>query len=95
MVSVHGTSDYAFFGVSVSISADGMRRVAAGAQGGTRSQNAFGYVRISPWTRIGNDLLGAVSDDYAGHHVALSSDGSTVAMVKCTRILDRHGSRWR
>jgi hypothetical protein len=34
----------------------------------------------SLWTQIGSDIDGEATDDYSGHSVSLSSDGSVVAI---------------
>jgi hypothetical protein len=67
------------FGTSVAMSANGMR-ITAGALGGA------GYVQIFkerpnlPWIQVGNTILGEEAYDQFGWSVAMSADGSRVAI---------------
>ena len=72
-------------GHSVSLSSDGST-VAIGAY--LNDANGLynsGQVRIfkyqtDSWTQLGTDILGDEENDFNGHSVSLSSDGSTVAI---------------
>ena len=71
-------------GRSVALSSDGSR-VAIGAPWNDGNGNAAGHVRVyrwfSPnWFRDGSDIDGEAEGDLSGHSVALSSDGSRVAI---------------
>lgn len=67
-------------GFSVAVSSDG-RTVAIGAPGELNE----GQVRVyefsdGTWTQLGTDIDGEAAGDFSGFSVALSSDGSTVAI---------------
>ena len=71
-------------GYSVSISSDGTT-VAIGAFGNNGGGIDAGQVRVyqniaGTWTKIGADIDGEAADDYSGWSVAISSDGTTVAI---------------
>ena len=74
-------------GHSVSLSSDGLR-VAMGAPQYKvigQNNNDIGHVRIfdyngSAWVQVGADIVGKTAGDYFGDSVALSSDGSRVAI---------------
>jgi hypothetical protein len=73
-----------YFGWSVSLSADG-NRVAAGATQNDGSGNNAGHVRVhdfysGSWVQVGDDIDGEAADDKSGYAVALSADGSCVAI---------------
>jgi hypothetical protein len=84
---IDGETAYSYSGASVSLSADGTI-VAIGApnndgSGGVGSD--YGHVRIfqnteETWTQIGDDIDGEELGDQSGFRVALSSDGTTVAI---------------
>lgn len=68
-------------GASVAISADGSRV----AVGSTAASSSTGLVRIydwdgSSWGQVGSDILGETSGDISAYAIALSSDGSIVAI---------------
>ncbi len=72
------------FARSVSISSDGSI-VAMGAPYNDGNGLNSGQVRIykiisGTWIQQGSDIKGEAADDYSGHSVSLSSDGSTVAI---------------
>ena len=97
------------FGSSVALSSDG-NRVVIGSFSDSENGNAAGYVRIydwtgSQWTQAGSDLMGEGADDRFGTSVAISSDGSRVAIggilndsngidAGHVRIYDWTGSQW-
>jgi hypothetical protein len=96
-------------GNSVALSSDGSR-IAIGAyrNGGTGIDS--GHVRVydligSTWTQVGADIDGEAAEDYSGYSVALSSDGSRVAIgayandgtgasAGHVRVFDLVGSTW-
>ena len=75
------------FGYSVALSSDGSR-LAVGAAGNDNNFNInVGHVRVfdwdenqSTWTQVGTDIDGEASGDRFGWSVALSSDGSRLAV---------------
>ena len=71
-------------GSSVSLSSDGSV-VAVGAPFNAGNGSKSGQVRIydwegAAWSQRGADIDGEAADDWSGYSVALSSDGSTVAI---------------
>jgi hypothetical protein len=73
-----------YFGASVSLTADGTT-VAIGADYNDGNGSNSGHVRIyhwngSTWTQRGSDIDGEAVDDYSGWSVALSDDGTTIAI---------------
>jgi hypothetical protein len=71
-------------GQSVALSSDGTR-VAIGAPRNDGNGSDAGQVRIydwngTAWTQVGNDIDGEAAGDRSGTSVALSSDGSRVAI---------------
>ena len=72
------------FGCSVSLSSDGSI-VAIGALYNDGNGFNSGHVRVyenisGSWSQIGQDIDGESSNDWSGHSVSLSSDGSIVAI---------------
>ena len=82
---IDGEASYDDSGWCVSLSADGSI-VAIGATGNDNDNGSFsGHVRVyrnylGDWTQIGNDIDGEAEDDFSGHSLSLSADGSTVAI---------------
>jgi Flp pilus assembly pilin Flp len=73
-----------YFGSSVAISSDGTT-LAIGAYGNDGGGSNAGHVRVyqniaGAWVKIGADIDGEAADDYSGSSVAISSDGTTVAI---------------
>ena len=71
-------------GWSVAMSSDGSR-VAIGARFNNGIPNNSGHVRVyrydgSTWNQLGSDIDGENSEDQSGYSVAMSSDGSRVAI---------------
>ncbi|BDS11540.1 DUF7619 domain-containing protein [Aureispira anguillae] len=71
-------------GYSVSLSADGTI-VAIGAYKNDGAGSDAGHVRLyqwtgSAWVQLGNDIDGQSGNDYFGHSVSLSADGTVVAI---------------
>ena len=110
--SIDGEAEFDQSGYSVALSGDGSR-VAIGATGndgnGDNVVNS-GHVRIydlvdGAWTKVGSDIDGEAAFDYSGLSVALSSNGSRVAIGAYSndgngsnaghvRIYDYNGSSW-
>lgn len=81
--AINGKFSYDQSGNSISLSTDGSI-VAIGAANNT-SNNNTGYVSIykntnGTWTQLGDDIFGEAAGDNFGFSVALSSDGSIVAV---------------
>jgi hypothetical protein len=71
-------------GYSVAMSSDGSR-VAIGANQNNGTGPSAGHVRVydlvgSTWTQVGADIDGEAAGDLSGYSVAMSSDGSRVAI---------------
>ena len=71
-------------GSSVAMSADGTR-IAIGASGNDGNGNNSGHVRIytltnGAWTRNGADIVGENANDESGSSVAMSADGTRIAI---------------
>ena len=71
-------------GYSVAISSDGST-VAIGAPYNSGVGSSAGHVRVyqfvaGTWTKIGDDMDGEAAGDYSGYSVAISSDGTKVAI---------------
>jgi hypothetical protein len=94
-----------YFGWSVALSSDGTRLAVGAPQndgGGTDS----GHVRVfdlvgGTWTQVGGDIDGEAAGDQFGQSVALSSDGSRLAVganaptdVGYARVFDLVGGTW-
>ena len=78
---INGESQYTQSGFSVAMSSDGSRV----AIGGIGNQSSAGHVRVweydgTTWTQIGQDIDGENSSDNSGCSVAITSDGSRVAI---------------
>jgi hypothetical protein len=72
------------FGTSVALSSDGTR-LAVGAIYNDGTGSNAGHVRVfdwsgSAWTQLGADIDGEAAEDKSGHSVALSSDGTRLAV---------------
>ena len=96
-------------GFSVSMSADGTI-VAIGGHYNGQNGGRSGHVWVwewngSTWTQKGNDILGENANDYSGQAVALSLDGSSVAigaprfganstMYGQVRVFEWSGTSW-
>jgi len=93
-------------GSSIALSSDGNRLVI-----GAPANNTFaGHVRVYDWdgvdwTQTGADIDGDAENDWAGESVALSSDGSRLAVAivgndgggvgaGCVRVYDWDGFNW-
>merc|ERR1712176_895819 len=81
---IDGEAAWDYSGVSVSLSADGLR-LAIGAYGNDGNGSDSGHVRVyelkesGKWEQLGQDIDGEAEDDYSGTSVSLSADGLTVA----------------
>ncbi len=92
---VDGEAAYDYSGYSVAISSDGTT-VAIGAPLNDGAGSNAGQVRVykniaGTWTKIGADIDGEAAYDNSGYSVAISSDGSTVA-IGATSNLSLFGS---
>jgi uncharacterized repeat protein (TIGR02543 family) len=81
---IYGEAAYDVGGYSVALSSDGTI-VAIAAPGNDGGGDAAGRVGIyrntnDAWTQIGGDIYGEAADDSSGDSVALSSDGTIVAI---------------
>ena len=81
---VDGEAAYDYSGYSVAISSDGTT-VAIGATNNDGGGSDAGQVRVyqniaGTWTKIGADIDGEAAYDNSGYSVAISSDGTTVAI---------------
>jgi len=106
---LNGPTSNAYFGASVSLSSDGTI-VAIGAFNTTGSSSYSGKTSIyeyngSSWSQLGADISGEAANDKSGYDVALSSDGTIVAIGARfndgggsnsghTRIYEYNGSSW-
>ncbi len=78
---IHGGASNDQFGYDVAISADGTYIAASS----TNNSLSAGQTRIfewtgSTWVQVGASLVGDNSYDYAGRSIALSDDGTTIAI---------------
>ena len=96
-------------GNSIALSSDGLR-LAVGAKANDGNGSFSGHVRVfgwngSNWTQVGADIDGEVAGDSSGESVALSADGSRVAVGAIlndgsamnagqVRVFDWNGSVW-
>ncbi len=83
---INGDASYDNLGGSVDLSSDGSR-LAVGALGNDGNGSESGVVRVfvwdgrfSNWVQLGQDIRGEAEGDWSGSSVALSSDGSRVAI---------------
>jgi len=78
---VAGGGDYDEFGDKVALSADGtiMAVGAIAAGGGAGQVRAYGYVS-GAWTQLGDPINGTATKDKFGSSVALSADGTIMAV---------------
>jgi hypothetical protein len=101
---LHGEASGDYFGFSVALSSDGTRLAVGGYLndgGGTDS----GHVRVfdlvgGAWTKVGDNIDGEAAGDRFGYSVALSSDGSRLAVGAYkndsgyVRVFNWSGSAW-
>jgi hypothetical protein len=96
-------------GTSVDLSSDGTI-LAVGAQTNDGTGTDAGHVRVfnwsgSAWTQLGDDIDGEAADDRFGYNIALSSDGTRLAVGGYlndgngtdsghVRVFDWSGSAW-
>ena len=81
---INGEAARDHFGWSVALSSDGSRLAAGGYYNDANGSNA-GHVRVyeesgGAWTQVGTDIDGEASGDRFGWSVALSSDGTRLAV---------------
>ena len=82
--AINGEASYDQSGKSVSLSADGSI-LAIGARWNDGNGNTSGHVRVyknvnDTWTQVGSDIDGEASNDKSGESIALSADGSILAI---------------
>ena len=92
---IDGEAAEDYSGHSVSLSSDGTI-VAIGANSNDGSGNNAGHVRVyqynnTSWIKMGVDIDGEAAEDYSGHSVSLSGDGTTVAIGATNN--DENGSK--
>ena len=101
---IDGEAEADFSGRSVSLSADGAR-LAVGAPKNGGGGTEAGHVRVyqwsgAAWVQLGADLDGQAGGDQAGASVALSEDGTRVAIgatgagAGTVRVFQWSGSAW-
>ena len=81
---IDGEAAYDYSGTAVSLSSDG-NIVAIGATGNDGNGTDAGHVRLyrwdgSTWRQLGADIDGEAAGDRSGRSIALTSDGSTIAI---------------
>jgi len=81
---INGETDFAKFGQAVSLSADGTT-LAIGSPSNPGGGNARGEVEVykfmgGAWAQLGSDIGGESNSNASGFSVAVSADGSTVAI---------------
>ncbi len=81
---IDGEGPYDLSGWSVSLNGDGTI-VAIGAHKNDGNGINAGHVRVykfisGAWTQLGGDIEGEATDDWSGHSVSLSDDGTTLAI---------------
>ena len=109
---IDGEASSDFSGWSIALSSDGTR-LAVGAYLNDGTGSNSGHVRVfnwsgSAWTQLGADIDGEAAGDSSGYSVALSSDGSRLAVGATgndganfsasnsghVRVFDWSGSAW-
>ena len=85
-----------WFGYSLALSPDGTR-IAIGAPTNDANGDDAGHVRVydwteSQWTQVGSDLNGEAAYDYLGWSVALSSNGTRMAVGARGYISNGYGA---
>jgi LPXTG-motif cell wall-anchored protein len=83
-VDIDGEAAEDYSGRSVAMSGDGSR-IAIGAFGNDGNGDGAGHVRVytlinGTWTQTGVDIDGEAAEDYSGYSVAMSGDGSRIAI---------------
>ena len=107
---IDGEAANDYSGYSVSLSSDG-NIVAVGAYRNDGNGTNSGHVRVfewngNAWVQMGADIDGEAADDYSGHSVSLSSDGTILAIGAPyndgtgsnsghARVYEWNGSTWQ
>src|SRR5690554_6749501 len=83
-LDIDGAAPDDSFGYSVAMSADGSA-IAVGAPLNDGNGTDAGHVRVysnasGTWTQVGDDIEGEAAGDQSGYRVALSDDGSILAI---------------
>jgi hypothetical protein len=108
-LDIDGEAASDYFGSSVALSSDGIV-VAVGGSMNDGAGSDSGHVRVyentgSAWVQLGSDIDGEETGDYSGGSVALSSDGTVIAIGGClndgvgaeaghARVYQYSGSSW-
>ena len=81
-----GTSTFAEFGVSLSLSSDG-QTLAIGASGGGNPSSRAGFAQVytfdaalSNWVQLGSTISGEAAGDDSGQAVVISGDGQVIGI---------------
>ena len=103
---IDGEAANDYFGVSVALSSDGTRLAVGGYANDGTGSNA-GHVRVfdlvgGTWTQVGGDIDGEAAGDFFGWRIALSSDGTRLAVTASAtgsnagrmRVFDLVGGVW-
>jgi len=84
---IDGEAELDWFGYSVSLASDGLRMAVGARYNDNANGNNTGSVRVydyvdssGDWAQIGQDILGEADGDQSGRAVALSADGTKVAI---------------
>jgi LPXTG-motif cell wall-anchored protein len=106
-IDINGEAASDQFGISIAMSTDGSR-IAIGAPENDGNGSNAGHVRVydwngSAWTQVGDDIDGEAAGDWSGTAVAMSSNGSRIAIGAFgnqsyrghVRVYDWNGSTWR
>ena len=107
---IDGEAANDYSGYSVSLTSDG-NIVAVGAYRNDGNGTNSGHVRVyvwngNAWVQMGADIDGEAADDYSGHSVSLSSDGTILAIGAPyndgtgsnsghARVYEWNGSTWQ
>ncbi|NDE79667.1 MAG: LPXTG cell wall anchor domain-containing protein [Actinobacteria bacterium] len=81
---IDGEAAYDQSGFSVAMSANGTR-IAIGATFNDGTATDAGHIRVydligNTWTKVGNDIDGEATNDYSGRSVAMSANGTRIAI---------------
>lgn len=81
---IRGEANSDYSGYALALSGDGFT-VAIGAHGNDGNGTSSGHVRVydlqgNTWTKVGQDIDGQAGSDQSGFSVAISDDGTTVAV---------------
>lgn len=93
-----GSSTNHLYGQTVSLSEDGLVLAAGGQFYSANGNQQIGLVRVhsysnGEWTQLGQDLVGTSTGDWFGDGVAISGDGTTLAIMSgdAVPVVDVYG----